>query len=272
MDFTEDYFSKKYSGNYSVFVSKYGIKFAAGNDKITLSDKMNPAVFLAYQKIVKNLDNLIIWDQIKDKLIRFNGYDNKLFLTNCDLSGCINIDIKGAYPSALKNLGLIDQEIYQFLLNLPKLDRLKAIGMTAKKNVEFNFADFEIVDFKPNESEYQNCYFAAAYEIECIMEQVKAISFDYFIFTWVDGIFLRPETPVEIIREVCRFLSELNYNYHVLQVDLKINRRGNVLDISVTKENDVKEYKFKDIYFKEMNNKINSKLLARYEQQQQRND
>lgn len=271
IDFVESFFSEKFKGNYSVLISKYGIKFVNGTDKISLSDNMNNRVFACYQNIINHLKYNPVWDQVRVKEIKFNGYDNKLFLSDQNLKNCYNIDIKGAYPTALRNLKLIDNIIYSKLLSLPKLDRLKAIGMTAKRNTQFDLVENKIVSFKPNESEYKNCYLAAAKEIENTMEYIKTIALDYFIFTWVDGIFLRPETPKNTITEICRSLAELNYQYHLNILDLEIRRYRNVLNITTVKDGSIKEFKFRDIYFKKLNERTTNKFFTRLKKQQNEN-
>jgi hypothetical protein len=125
IDFTEAWFAEKYQGNYEMHISKYSVRFVNGKDKVVLCEDMNPEVFRMYNKLKAHVVSNEQWNNWKYESFKFNGYDNMLFLDTSQYKGCVNIDIKGAYPSALLILGLIDNNIYQQLLKLPKLDRLK---------------------------------------------------------------------------------------------------------------------------------------------------
>jgi len=258
----EQYFAAKYNGNYSLQISKYSMKFLNDKDKITLCDDMNIKIFIAYKMLIKHLNSSKHWQDIKDKEMSFTGYDNKIFLDSSVYFNCYNIDIKGAYPNALKNLNLVDFKTYSYLITLPKLDRLKAIGMTAKKNIQFDFEDNVIVDYGVNESEYKNCYFAAAKEIEDIMTYIKIEALDSFIFTWVDGIYLSESTSKEVLQNVCLSLKEQGYNYHVNRCDIVIKRVKEVLHITTIDEGIKKEFKFRDVFYKKLNKQLTNKYLT----------
>jgi hypothetical protein len=259
---TEKYFSELYNGNYSIQISKYAMKFINDKDKISLADDMNPRIFIAYKLLIKFLESSLHWQKIKNEKLEFTGYDNKIFLDTCEYKNCINIDIKGAYPNALRNINLVDKNTYQVLMSLPKLDRLKAIGMTAKKNMQFDFEDNKIVDYKVNESEYKNCYFSAAKEIEDIMEYIKIEALESFIFTWVDGIYLSESTSIETLNKICLSLREQDYNYHINRVNIAVKRINNILHITTEEQGVKKEFKFKDVYHKKLNNTLTNKYLT----------
>ena len=259
---TEKYFAELFNGNYSIQISKYAMKFINGKDKISLADDMNPRIFIAYKLLIKFLESSLHWQKIKNEKLEFTGYDNKIFLDSCEYKNCINIDIKGAYPNALKNINLVDKPTYAALMSLPKLDRLKAIGMTAKKNMQFDFVDNKIVDYKVNESEYKNCYFAAAKEIEGIMEYIKIEALESFIFTWVDGIYLSESIAQETLNKVCLSLREQDYNYHINRCNIRVKRVKNVLHITTDEFGIIKEFKFKDVYHEKLNNQLTNKYLT----------
>lgn len=263
----EEYWSKKYDGNYSILISKYAMKFISGKDSVNLGDDMDRKIFIGYKMLVKHLESNDIWNKIKDNKMEFTGYDNKIFLDSCSFKNCINIDIKGAYPNALNNLGLVDKPTYSYIMSMPKLDRLKAIGMTAKRSMQFDFEAGKIVDYKINESSYRNCYFSAAKEIEEMMEYIKEIALDTFIFTWVDGIYLSENTDPKIINQICLALKEQNYNYHINRINIDVKRIKEVLHITTQDFGVIKQFAFKDVYYKKLNNKIINKYLTKLKHQ-----
>jgi hypothetical protein len=264
IDFMEEWFAEKYQGNYQMHISKYSVRFVNGKDKVVLCEEMNPEVFRMYNKLKKHILENPKWQDIKESRIRFNGYDNKLFLDTSNFKDCINIDIKGAYPSALLSLGLINDNIYQQLLRLPKLDRLKAIGMSARKSCVFNFKDGVIDDYYVLESDVKNIYFAAAYKVEVMMNELKAIADKHFIFTWVDGIFLKPTIPEVRLDKMIEVLNRNGFSSTKMVIDLDIVRDGNKLNIKTIKDGSFKEFKFRDIYFKKINKDLIEKLHQRY--------
>lgn len=264
IDFTEAWFAEKYQGNYEMHISKYSVRFVNGKDKVVLCEDMNPEVFRMYNKLKTHVVSNEQWNNWKFESFKFNGYDNMLFLDTSQYKGCVNIDIKGAYPSALKILGVIDDNIYQQLLKLPKLDRLKAIGMSARKSCVFNFKDGVIDDYYVNESEFKNIYFMAAYKVELMMNELKAIGGKHFIFTWVDGIFLRPSIEPERVDRMIELLEKRGFESKKIIIDLDVQRDGNKLNIKTIKDGESKEFKFRDIYFKKINKDLIEKLHQRY--------
>ena len=79
------------------------------------------------------------------------------------------------------------------------------------------------------------------------MEWAKDIAGKYFLFYWVDGIFLKPTTPKSILKQIENILAEQGYYYKYEAVeDLAIERKENTLEIHMRKKGENKHYKFID--------------------------
>ena len=113
-----------------------------------------------------------------------------------------NVDINAAYPTALLNLGFISKELFDELQALPKMKKLKAIGMLATKKTVFEFENGQQVKayFKVND-ELRNVWFAICQEVGEAIDECKQ-NIKSFLFFWFDGIYYSDESETEKIIEI----------------------------------------------------------------------
>ena len=159
-------------------------------EKIIVAEKdTRKVVFIASKMIEKDFENSeIIADEIPVSAIKFYQLSEKEFFHE---SGIL-IDIKAAYPSILKSIGAISEQTFDFLMNLKKVERLKAIGMLASNKIKIEiengiYSNPEALPLGKNAV----VYFIAAYEIGEILHKCKVAAGNDFLFYWFDGIYIK---------------------------------------------------------------------------------
>ena len=166
------------------------------------SDRM----FIAYAMIKRDFEkwsaNEMPTTEYKDVVF----YENKI-TKNINLENIVNLDLNSAYATALLNTDFIQENTYNYLQLIPKIDRLSCVGMFASKKTTYHFDEKgEIVLVEPYESPTSG-YFIYCIKIvgELMMKIKDAIGADFLMF-WVDGIYIinNPESvnkAKEIIEE-----------------------------------------------------------------------
>jgi hypothetical protein len=167
--------------------------------------------FAASKKIISDYEKSnIILENIPTDAVKYYKYKNQEF--HFDLA--ILIDIKAAYPSVLKNTGIIRDETFEYLMKLKKLDRLKAIGMLASEKIRLVFEQGELIRTeKGNEAKYKDIYFYAAYEVGEILHELSQINKSDFLFYWFDGIYIKSNWI--LAAEIMQRLKNKNYDFSV---------------------------------------------------------
>jgi len=103
-----------------------------------------------------------------------------------------SVDINSAYPTCLRNVGAISEETYDYLQNkLPKIDRLRCVGMLATQKGVFHYEDGELVDFEVDKSDTSGWFFLCCMITGQIMDLCKQRYADKVLYYWVDGIALK---------------------------------------------------------------------------------
>ena len=211
-----DLLLKKYSqyeGEYFLEMTGYtDTVINQKNEKTVIAEGYTKVkTFAASKKIISDyLESDIILENIPIDAVKYYRYKKQEF--NFDLA--ILIDIKAAYPSVLKNTGIIKEETFNYLMQLPKLDRLKAIGMLASEKLRFVFNKGELIRTeKGKEAIYKDIYFYAAYEIGEILHELSQINKDDFLFYWFDGIYLKSNWIYAA--EIMKRLKNKNYEFSV---------------------------------------------------------
>lgn len=125
-----------------------------------------------------------------------------------------NIDINSAYATILYNDGIITKKTFDYLIKLPKMERLATVGMLAsKKNIfEVNEAG-KIISEKQEISATSDYFFYCVKRTSEIMNKLALHLGKAFLFSWVDGIYFLQEekaskTAGKILTE---YLKEIGY-------------------------------------------------------------
>jgi hypothetical protein len=208
-----------------------------------MMNKYNNRVF-ACAKIIKRdvLKSPKAQEIMADKFFKINyGFSN--LVESYQAKRVLNIDISSAYASCLYNNKLITEATYQRISTLPKVERLPVVGMLATSYTKFIYDKGECIDVKVHRAETANVFFYLIDEINYIMQEIRHLLGNYFIFYWVDGVFFSEETPKSTIKEVEHFLLELGYRYKYEAVrDFSIDSTKKSLIIKMNKNNEFKQY------------------------------
>jgi len=203
----------KNEGEYFLEMTGYtdSVISQTGQKTIIAEGNTKNRTFAASKKIVSDyLESNIILENIPVDAIKYFKYKNQEF--NYDLA--ILIDIKAAYPSVLKNTGIIKEETFNYLMKLPKLERLKSIGMLASEKIKMTFEKGKLIKTeKGKEAIYKDIYFYAAFETGEILHELSQINKEDFLFYWFDGIYIKSNWLYAA--EIMKRLKDKNYEFSV---------------------------------------------------------
>jgi hypothetical protein len=199
---------------FDVMNGTYTTKIIRPDSKLVLSNLRFPnKVFVAFQMVKRDCLKTELGQDIISRTHSKSNYDDNLRISHLKYESILNIDIKGAYASCLKNNGLIDHKTYEYLMLLPKQYRLPAVGMLARSYVHYMYDQGKLMDAELYRAETSQLFFYLISEIDILMREIKWILGKHFIFYWVDGVFFSPDTPASKIDEVESLLQSLNYGY-----------------------------------------------------------
>lgn len=245
---------KVHSSQYSTTIDSNGVKVRY------VTQVYDDKVFMCSRMIIANLKKRNI-DWILKGHFSTNNYNVKPGLKPGTYGRVINIDISGAYPNCLINNNLIDQKTYKFLMDLDKKSRLPSIGMIAKKSLIYSYVEGECINVTEDNGEFQKVFHFIVYTINELMIKLREIAGDYYLMHWVDGIFLRCNTPREIQKQLIDVLKSNNYNYKFEKIShFKIEREDQMIRVYMVKNGVVKDFKFSDENMLTLYNKIAAKL------------
>ena len=166
-------------------------------------------------------------------------------ITNIKYDTCYNIDLSSAYAYCLYNCELITKKTFNYLLKLPKMERLTAVGMLATSHVKYFYSGGKCVDFKPYREPTAQIFFFLIDEINYLMQDIKWILGNDFIFYWVDGVFIKPSVSKKKIQDVENLLISLKYPYKYEKVEnFSVTRIQDKVIIDMIKNDETKRYEF----------------------------
>jgi hypothetical protein len=225
--------------------------FKDGTRHKFIKSEMDIETFIAFNKVKKDIDVLNIdYDFILEdfKLTESNVYFNSMpSIKSFKSDEILNIDLKGAYPTTIFNLGFITEETKDFVFDLPKKSRLACLGMLASKKVHTFFVDGEPQRFDISKSKYRPIFILLVRYVDKVMLEISKIAGEDFIFFWVDGIYLRKTISDWKLFLIKDYLKDLKFDYHEdILKNFKLKRKGKMLKIKFEKENKIKKFKFRD--------------------------
>lgn len=170
------------------------------------------------------------------------SYFSHDFKKDFDSETVINIDLKSAYATALYLRGIITEDTYDYLSRIPKLDRLASVGMLASRKHVFDYNNKgKLVSYKKEVSEYENFFFYAVRCVQEIMFVMRFIAGADYLFTWVDGIYIRPN--IDKVAELTAYLQEINFNFTIETLqDFKVRIVSNKVKLDFKKEGKEKSF------------------------------
>lgn len=191
-----DYF-KKHEHDFEVSYTGYTamIKNSTENKHYFLAKSTAKSPYRFTQKIKSEILKSGIWiDAISSKNIKFFKVNNIKPVT---LKKVYNVDINSAYPTALKNLGLISEKLFNELSKLEKIDRLKAIGMLATNKTVIIFKKGKQITVTKKSNELmRNCWLALCDYTGEAIDTVRQ-NLDSFLFYWFDGIYFTDKNEAQ---------------------------------------------------------------------------
>lgn len=180
--------------------------------------------------------------QVKDYIINNNitAKSNRKYIKYTDKSNIKNgtykndlyeVDLKSAYWVDAFRKGFISKEIFERGNDTKKISkggRLIALGNTAKRSIKLSFNGVEFVG-KPEiiQSGIEDIFFNVSGSIDVIMQHLKFIAGENYLFYWVDAVFIRGEGALNLITE---FLNDQNIEFKVLKLN-KILKTSNYIKV-----------------------------------------
>jgi hypothetical protein len=231
------------------YVLKHGtyttqIEHSMGTIKLMLNNFQN-RVFCASQMVKKDCKNSAVGQEIMKSTHLKKNYDSNPKIDNIKYDTCFNIDLSSAYAYCLFNNGLITQKTFNYLQKLPKMERLTAVGMLATSHVKYFYQGGKCIDFKPYREPTAQIFFFLIDEINYLMQDIKWILGNDFIFYWVDGVFMKPTTPKKKIQDVENLLTNLCYKYKYEKVEnFSVHRIQDKVIVEMIKNDESKRYEF----------------------------
>jgi len=204
-------------------------------------------VFIAYNKIVADLKKSDKTVEILQGEWSTENFDSKNGLKPCSYKTVLNLDITSAYPYCLFINKLIGLDTFNYLMALPKNERLPAIGMIAKKSVWIDYQKGKATTWDVKTGEYANIFFFVIQQITDLMAWAADIAGDDFLFYWVDGIFLKPTISKKKLQQITGIFAEQGYYYKYENVkNFSVVRENDKLYINMIKNGDEKPYTMYD--------------------------
>lgn len=160
--------------------------------------------------LIKTVKDHIVKNNISTRCNRKNiQYINRGVLKNGTYKrNLYEIDLKSAYWYFAYRDNHITKEIYDRGNNLQKVSkkaRLIALGNLAKRKtiVEFDGVNFGNAEFEPSEGT-ENIFFSASAKTDAVMNRLKLIAGNDYLFYWCDAIFVSSEMAKENIENYLR--------------------------------------------------------------------
>jgi hypothetical protein len=234
--------------NFVVKHSNYNTQIIGSEATLKFIQTEHPIrVFVAYNKIVKDLKESPKTVEILQGEWSTDNFDSRNGLKPAFYKKILNLDISSAYPYCLWINKLITQDTFNYLMAMPKTERLPAIGMIAKKSVWITYTAGKADSWELKEGFYANIFFYVIQQITDLMAWAAEIAGDSFLFYWVDGIFLKPTIPKKKLDEITRIFSEQGYYFKYEKVEnCNIVRDGDKLLINMIKNGQEKPYQMYD--------------------------
>lgn len=224
---------------YSLKISNYTVEIMSELFTVQFLQSMRgKQCFAAYSKVKSDVKNF--------KPPRINRAELKYFEHDFNKGDfaepyVINIDIKSAYATMLFNNGYISKETYNYLCKIDKLDRLASVGMLASKKYCFDYdRDNSLVNYEKIVSELENFFYYCVIETAKIMADLKKIAHNVYLFTWVDGIYFKPDENV--LFEIEDYMRDVNLKWTTSILEqFKVVNKGKKIQCTFWKPGETKD-------------------------------
>jgi hypothetical protein len=225
----------------------YNIKHEGTNYKFFAGTRPNYKVFNVARKLKKEIDSCGF--NCPETTIEEYFFSNQEF--TYDLNEKIYcIDIKKAYQTVLKNYGIITNELYKEICELPKKDRLRATGMIARRKSKYVYSGGQMMEVVQERQTTEKYFFFCVEKTYLLMLHIANKIKNDFIFFWVDCVFFTGEKNINLIQDI---LSSNRFQFTLERLRiLGISEAKSFHSFRFLKSCKIKEYnvpKIKDSYF-----------------------
>jgi len=253
--------------DFSVRSSTYSttITLPNGNKLKFYKNKYDDRVFIANKLILKDLKGKNIDHIINGDFKKIN-YDSKNGLEPFDQKDVINLDISSAYASTLLNEKLITRKTFDFLQKLKKFERLPAIGMLARKSMVFTYENGACMDTDIDLSPNAQIFYYLIQKVEEAMQEAKAIAGEFYLFHWVDGVFIDAALPKKKVAQIENVFKKRHYMYKYEVVEnMRVWREDDDIWVDMIKNGESKKFSFIDRNFQKNIQALLEGLAENYE-------
>ena len=225
---------------FTVTMTNYTINIKGVINYKFMKNERSFSFFAMYNKLKKEVTAYLIKNPIPicDKVFYYDIKPKDDF----NLDKIYNIDLTAAYLHVLKNEKIISEQLFIELNNLDKQDRLSIVGMLASKKSLYSFdangklSKFEIVENK----ELRNVFFHCVQCTFLLMQNIKQLINESYIYSWVDGVYFSDSADYFLINE---YLREINYPFTMETLE-NFKYKNEKDFISITFEKGIKEKTF----------------------------
>lgn len=140
----------------------------------------------------------------------------KLKLNRVYTSKIYEIDLNSAYWNFAYKSNYISKDIYQQGLKVSKMARLISLGNLAKTTTVLSFDGTNYKHCGVIKSEKtENIFFSVSKQTDDIMQMLRVIASNNFMFYWVDAIFFQSDKTKN---DIIEYLKELNIPYKIKEI------------------------------------------------------
>lgn len=174
-----------------------------------IENPMSFKTFVASKLIARDIENSnIVIDFCDRDFIKYFSHELKADEKNV----IYNVDIKSAYATVLLNEHLISDKTYKYICNLPKQERLAAVGMIAGKKNIIEYFDGKAILTTSNENKLSNYFFYCVYRTHEIISDLQKILPGMFLFSWVDGLYFTSNNIPEL-NNIREYFENIKMNF-----------------------------------------------------------
>lgn len=240
---------KSMKKDFKVINTTYTTTFVVNKKKIKYCSKvMNKNVFFAHNKIKKDLKESNFLKFVENNPISKKSetyYTIQDYLEETKGIEAINIDITNAYPSVLRLCNGITGETFEYInKRLNKPDKLAALGMLASKRTVYSYR-YGILETLPEieKKDTDEIFFFCVKYISYIIGECKKAAKGYFLFSWVDGLYIKRNTPRKYINEIKKVINDYGFNYSYENLkNMSIERKKDIILFTFEDENGKQKY------------------------------
>lgn len=194
--------------NYTTHLLCYGMGF----DMLFMNSFQSKKMFIGYNMIKSDFEK---WTANEIPVIDYNDvlyFENEI-KQDIELTNVINLDLTSAYATVLRNDYFIQEKTYQYLQNIPKIDRLACVGMFASRKTIFEYSETgEIAKYEIVQSPTTGYFTHCIKQVGDLMLKIKAAIGSSFLQFWVDGVYINSE-DAGAVAEAKKIIEQANFQY-----------------------------------------------------------